>query len=180
MDQAFAGNGAATVAGTITVAASAGGAGTAATPLGVLLRWLGLCALAGLVGCLAVAGPVLGRVRAAPAPDAPSETKEAVAVAVKPALIKSLLERESLLGSISGKCDLRQAYEARKVLNAKALRLFVTPKLLPLPLPKLLLLAISTRLSSEEGNQKNAQQTQNTQERYAERTYSKFVHHYSN
>jgi copper transport protein len=37
--------------------------------VGVLLRWLGLCALAGLVGCLAVAGPVLGRVRASSAPD---------------------------------------------------------------------------------------------------------------
>jgi len=61
--------GAAAAAGTITVAASAGGAGTAATPLGVLLRWLGLCALAGLVGCLAVAGPVLGRARASSASD---------------------------------------------------------------------------------------------------------------
>src|SRR5262249_61085963 len=60
--------GAAATAGTIPVAASAGPAGTAATPVGVLLRWLGLCALAGLVGCLAVAGPVLGRVRGAFAP----------------------------------------------------------------------------------------------------------------
>src|SRR5215468_6553712 len=57
--------GGAAAAGTIPVAASAGGAGTAATPVGVLLRWLTLCALAGLVGCLAVAGPVLGRVRSA-------------------------------------------------------------------------------------------------------------------
>src|SRR5215471_9621635 len=56
-------------AGTIPAAASAGAIGTAATPGGVLLRWLGLCALAGLVGCLAVAGPVLGRARAASAPD---------------------------------------------------------------------------------------------------------------
>src|SRR5215472_10595898 len=55
-------------AGTIPTA-SAGAIGTAATPGGVLLRWLGLCALAGLVGCLAVAGPVLGRARAASAPD---------------------------------------------------------------------------------------------------------------
>src|SRR5262249_56812063 len=55
-------------AGTIPTA-SAGAVGTAATPGGVLLRWLGLCALAGLVGCLAVAGPVLGRARAASAPD---------------------------------------------------------------------------------------------------------------
>ena len=61
--------GAAAAAGTIPVAASAGVAGTAATPVGVLLRWLGLCALAGLVGCLAVAGPVLGRARAASASD---------------------------------------------------------------------------------------------------------------
>ena len=62
--------GAAGAAGTIPVAATAGPAGTAATPVGVLLRWLGLCALAGLVGCLAVAGPVLGRARAASASDA--------------------------------------------------------------------------------------------------------------
>ena len=60
---------AAPAGGTIPVAASAGGAGTAATPVGVLLRWLGLCALAGLVGCLAVAGPVLGRARADSASD---------------------------------------------------------------------------------------------------------------
>src|SRR5262249_17131777 len=56
----FTVGGAAAAAGTIPVAASAVAAGTAATPAGVLLRWLGLCALAGLVGCLAVAGPVLG------------------------------------------------------------------------------------------------------------------------
>jgi copper transport protein len=60
---------AASAAGTIPVAATAGPPGTAATPVGVLLRWLGLSALAGLVGCLAVAGPVLGRVRAALARD---------------------------------------------------------------------------------------------------------------
>src|SRR5215469_11049526 len=65
----FTVGGAASAPGTIPVAASAGGAGTAATPVGVLLRWLGLCALAGLVGCLAVGGPVLRRVRAAAAPD---------------------------------------------------------------------------------------------------------------
>jgi copper transport protein len=61
--------GAAAAAGTIPAAAGAGAgvAGTAATPVGVLLRWLGLCSLAGLVGCLAVAGPVLGRARAAAA-----------------------------------------------------------------------------------------------------------------
>jgi copper transport protein len=61
--------GAAAAAETIPVAARAGPAGTAATPTGVLLRWLGLGALAGLVGCLAVAGPVLGRARAASASD---------------------------------------------------------------------------------------------------------------
>jgi copper transport protein len=61
--------GAAAAARTIPVAANAGTAGTAATPMGVLLRWLGLCTLAGLVGCLAVAGPVLGRARAASASD---------------------------------------------------------------------------------------------------------------
>ena len=61
--------GATAARGTIPVAASTGPAGTAATPLGVLLRWLGLCALAGLVGCLAVAGPVLARARAGSAPD---------------------------------------------------------------------------------------------------------------
>jgi copper transport protein len=61
--------GAAAAAGTIPVAASTRVAGTAATPGGVLLRWLGLCALAGVVGCLAMAGPVLGRARAASAPD---------------------------------------------------------------------------------------------------------------
>jgi copper transport protein len=61
--------GAAAAAGTIPVAPSVGPTGTAATPVGVLLRWLGLCALAGLVGCLAVAGPVLGRARAASASD---------------------------------------------------------------------------------------------------------------
>jgi len=61
--------GAAAAAGTIPVAGSAGLTGTAATPVGVLLRWLGLCTLACLVGCLAVAGPVLGRARAASASD---------------------------------------------------------------------------------------------------------------
>jgi copper transport protein len=68
--------GGAAAAGTLPAAAGAGLAGaaggvvgTAATPVGVLLRWLGLCALAGLVGCLAVAGPVLGRARAASASD---------------------------------------------------------------------------------------------------------------
>ena len=61
--------GGAAAAATIPGAASAGGAGTAATPLGVLLRWLGLCTLAGLVGCLAVAGLVLGRARVSAAPD---------------------------------------------------------------------------------------------------------------
>jgi copper transport protein len=65
----FTVGGAAGAAGTIPVAASGGVAGTAATPVGVLLRWLGLGALAGLVGCLAVAGPVLGRARTASAPD---------------------------------------------------------------------------------------------------------------
>jgi copper transport protein len=65
----FTVGGAAAAAGTIPVTAGAGVAGTAATPVGVLLRWLGLCALAGLVGCLAVAGPVLGRARAASAPE---------------------------------------------------------------------------------------------------------------
>jgi len=65
----FTVGGAAAAPATISAAASAGGGGVAATPVGVLLRWLGLCALAGLVGCLAVAGPVLGRVRAAFAPD---------------------------------------------------------------------------------------------------------------
>lgn len=65
----FTVGGAAAAAGTISAAAGAGGAGTAATPAGVLLRWLGLCTLAGLVGCLAVAGPVLGRTRTASAPD---------------------------------------------------------------------------------------------------------------
>jgi copper transport protein len=69
----FTVGGAAAATGTIPVAARAGPAGTAATPVGVLLRWLGLCALAGLVGCLAVAGPVLGRVRAASAPDTLAE-----------------------------------------------------------------------------------------------------------
>jgi len=62
--------GAAATPGTIPVASSDGEAGTAATPVGVLLRWLGLCMLAGLVGCLAVAGPVLGRARAGSASDA--------------------------------------------------------------------------------------------------------------
>src|SRR5258706_12830191 len=62
--------GAAAAAGTIPVAAGVGLTGMAATPVGVLLRWLGLCALPGLVGCLAVAGPVLGRARAASASDA--------------------------------------------------------------------------------------------------------------
>jgi copper transport protein len=62
--------GAAAAARTLPAAATVGAVGTAATPVGVLLRWLGLCTLAGLVGCLAVGGPVLGRVRAGSAPDA--------------------------------------------------------------------------------------------------------------
>ena len=61
--------GGAAAAATIPGAASADGTGTAATPVGVLLRWLGLCTLAGLVGCLAVAGPVLRRTRAFSASD---------------------------------------------------------------------------------------------------------------
>src|SRR5262249_15599913 len=44
----FTVGGAGAAAGTIPLAASVGEAGTAATPVGVLLRWLGLCALAGL------------------------------------------------------------------------------------------------------------------------------------
>src|SRR5215471_16118608 len=80
--------GGAAAAGTIPVAASAGEAGTAATPVGVLLRWLGLCALAGLVGALAVAGPVLGRARA-------SSTSETVAVGAQ-------LARRRLLAVAAG------------------------------------------------------------------------------
>jgi len=50
--------------------ADAGETGTAATPAGVLLRWLGLCSLAGLVGTLAVVGLVLGRARGITGSDA--------------------------------------------------------------------------------------------------------------
>jgi copper transport protein len=41
--------------------ADGGSAGTAAAPGEVLLRWLSLCLLAGTVGGLAMAGPILGR-----------------------------------------------------------------------------------------------------------------------
>src|SRR5262249_22155201 len=64
----FTVGGAAAAAGTIPVAASAGGAGTAATPVGGLLRWLGLCALARPAGGLAGGRPGLGRGRGAFAP----------------------------------------------------------------------------------------------------------------
>jgi copper transport protein len=84
----FTVGGAAAAANTIPVAASAGPTGTAATPAGVLLRWLGLCALAGLVGCLAVAGPVLGRARAACASD--------------PIAVRAQLARRRLLAVAAG------------------------------------------------------------------------------
>src|SRR5215472_1985796 len=80
--------GGAAAAATIPGAASADGTGTAATPLGVLLRWLSLCALAGLVGALAVAGPVLGRARA-------SSASETVAVGAQ-------LARRRLLAVAAG------------------------------------------------------------------------------
>lgn len=46
---------------TFAGAAEGSASGTSATTSGVLLRWLSLCLLAGVIGGLAVVGPVLGR-----------------------------------------------------------------------------------------------------------------------
>jgi copper transport protein len=103
--------GAAAPAGTITTDESAGVTGTAATPMGVLLRWLGLCALAGLVGGLAVAGPILGRARAASA-------SEAVAVGIQLARRRLLAVTAGCAAAAAAVGVVNLAEEARRAPGA--------------------------------------------------------------
>jgi copper transport protein len=95
-------------------AVAAAGDGTGAQPLDVALRWLRLCLLGGLIGGLAVAGPVLGRAASAhpvTAPRigaAPADPAAPLAVAIRSARNRTLTFAATcaVLGALVGVADL--------------------------------------------------------------------------